>query len=76
MAEELKRRLSDLRAAASVEEMPVAPQKVDGWCVFELRGGYKLVASPNHVKTPMKSGRTDWRKVIRLKVISIERSDD
>jgi ribosomal protein L29 len=58
VAEELKRRLADLRAAASVEDLPVAkPRKISGTCIFDLAEGYRLVVAPNHTKNPLlKSG--------------------
>ena len=74
VAEELKRRLADLRAAASVGDLPVAkPRKMSETCVFDLADGYKLSFSPNHSNNPLlKSGKIDWAKVARIKILSIE----
>jgi len=53
------------------------PLKIAGNCVFELPEGYQLVIAPNHAKNPMlQSGKIDWAKVGRIKVIRIERSHD
>jgi hypothetical protein len=78
VAEQLKRRLADLRAASSIDELPVAkPRKVAGTCVFELPEGYRLIVAPNHPKNPLlSSGAVDWAEVTRTKVLSIERDHE
>jgi hypothetical protein len=77
VAEALKRRLADLRAATSVEDLPVAkPRKNSGTCVVDLPQGYRLVFVPNHTKNPMLKPRTvDWARVGRIKILRIENTD-
>jgi len=73
----VERRLADLRAATSVEDLPVAkPRKNSGTCVVDLPQGYRLVFVPNHTKNPMLKPRTvDWARVGRIKILRIENTD-
>ena len=74
VAKELKRLLADLRAASSIEEMPVdKPRKTSGTCVFDLTENCRLIVAPNHTNNPLlASGSVDWAKVARIKILRIE----
>lgn len=78
----LQRRLADLRAAGSVKELFIVSfggmtQKLGNKLYFNLGGGYSMVVVSNHVVTPLlKSGKIDWKKVRRIKVLKIEKEDD
>jgi hypothetical protein len=73
MANLLKSRLADLRAAASVEDLPLAKLHHSvNTCVFDLTDGYQLEITPNHTNNPMhKSGKPNWAKIQRVKITKI-----
>jgi proteic killer suppression protein len=79
VAEKLKRRLADLRAATSIKDLVVGrPHEVAGdsysHLALELCEGSRLVFSANHNTVPvLKSGGVDWSKVRRVKIQKIER---
>jgi hypothetical protein len=77
VAEQLKRRLADLRAALSIDELPVAkPRKASGTCIFDLPEGYQLIVAPNHPRNPiLSSGAVNWAEVTRIRIIRIERGN-
>ena len=79
--ENLHRRLADLRAAKSPNSLPVGnPNKLDDFdnqFKLDLYNGYRLIFCSNHVKHPLlKSGKIDWSKVIRIKILAIEKSHE
>jgi proteic killer suppression protein len=79
VAEMLKHRLADMRAATSVTDLVAgrprplqgtAPQRV----VVDLCAGYCIVFAANHTKNPLtKSGEVDWKRVTRIKLLCIGR---
>lgn len=77
-AEKLKRRLADLRAAAAISELVVSrPYELDGardhQMAMNLCDGTRIVFSANHSNPPtLKSGRVDWTKVNRIKIMDVE----
>ncbi len=77
VAEMLKHRLADLRAATSVKDLMAGrPRTLRGTplgvMVVDLRKGYRLVFAANHARNPMKNGDVDWEQVSRIKIIRIE----
>lgn len=83
VAQALKHRLADLRAATSVKDLVVGqPRVLDGeadrkYMYLDLCNGYRMVFSANHPTPPMTdSGNLDWAKVSRVKISRIERIDD
>lgn len=70
----LKDRLADLRAAATIEDLPLGkPRKISGGYVLDLTKDARLVISPNHPTNPLlPSGAIDWSKVTRVKILEIE----
>jgi hypothetical protein len=73
----LKRRLSDFQAVESFDELPTArPKKNSNSCVFPLPEGWQLVVTGGHGSNPtLPSGRIDWTKVSRLKILRIEKAN-
>lgn len=82
VAKKLKSRLADLIAAETVAKIPVGvPQEVQGskeYCLaIEFFEGYRLVFCANHIKNPkLESGKVDWSKVKRVKILGIESDHD
>ena len=78
IADALKARLSDLRAAEFVHDLVVGyPRAAGGMFIIDLIGRFKLLLEANHVSNPiLDSGDVDWRKVRRIKVLGIEQLDD
>jgi hypothetical protein len=78
VAESLRRRLADLRAATSVSDLiasPPLPLTDPLQMAIELSDGYRLVLAANHVSVPMLgSGLVDWSAVTRIKLLRMERS--
>lgn len=78
IAEKLKRRLADLRAAKSVTDLVAGrPRELEGsdgeHYAVELRDGSRIVFCANHVTIPvLESGSVDWSKVNRVKILRIE----
>ncbi len=81
VAEMLKHRLADLRAAVSIRDLvagrPCLLQGTADLCMtLDLCEGYRLVFCANHPKNPVSStGGVDWLKVSRVKIMRIERDD-
>jgi proteic killer suppression protein len=81
VAQKLRRRLADLRAATSVKDLVAGrPRQLAGahrrHVSVDLCEGSSIVFSPNHRTIPMlASGGVDWSKVTRVKVLRIESSD-
>ena len=77
VAETLKHRLGDLRAATSIHELLVGrPRLLDAsneQMVIDLCDGYEIVFSANHPKKPLTDdGTLDWTKVSRVKILRID----
>ena len=78
VADKLKRRLADLRAATRVADLVVGhPSETNGRhrrISIDLCDGYQLILGPNHTATPIDaSGRVDWSKVSRVKLFAIRK---
>lgn len=82
VAEKLKRRLADLRAATCVKELIAGrPRELESalrrHISLNLGGGSRLIFCANHNTVPvLKSGGINWAKVQRIKIQRIEREDD
>lgn len=78
IAELLKHRLADLRAAVSVKDLIVGrPRLIDPtdnrFMVIDLYSTHQIVFRANHTKNPLtERGDIDWPKVIRIKILRIE----
>lgn len=78
VSKKLKRRLADLRAAVSVQDLIAGqPCELDGphekRIALQLAKSYRLLLSPNHSVLPkLESGKLDWAKVSRVKLLRIE----
>jgi hypothetical protein len=72
-ATELKRVLADLRAANSIEDLPVGKfEKLTDSCLFQLDEKMGLLVVSNHVKKPLlPNGQTNWAAVQRIKITQI-----
>src|SRR5690606_35259802 len=78
----LRRRLADLLAADTVEDIAAGqPQVVHGaqppQIALSLGHQALLILTPNHNTTPrLDSGDVDWSRVNRVKIFRIEVNDD
>jgi hypothetical protein len=78
VAEKLKRRLADMRSAASVADLVAgSPQELDGAdtgdYVVNLHGTARIRFCANHNCPPrLQSERVDWTKVSRILIKRIE----
>ena len=76
IAEALKHRLADLRAATSPKDLLVGRPREGSdpnSMVVDLCDGYQLVFCANHSKSPVTdAGKLDWPKVSRVKILGIE----
>ena len=81
VAEVLKRRLADMRAATSLIDIVVGqPRELDGadrkLMAIDLCENYRIVFCPNHPKSLMIGiSESEWSKVTRLRILRIERDD-
>jgi hypothetical protein len=81
VAEMLKHRLADLRAAISIRDLVAGrPRLLEGTgdlCMtLDLSEGYRMVFCANHPKNPVATtGGLDWLRVSRVKIMRIERDD-
>lgn len=79
VAQSLKRRLADLRAADSIDELSVwniaeVPASGGATMSLELSGGYRLTFRANHSKIPMEAdGKPSWSNITRIKLMKIEK---
>ena len=77
-AEALKKRISDIRVAEYVDEVlagqPRIAQLNGTDCVqFDLADNYVLSVTANHIPPRVRSnGQTDWTRVRRVKVTTVE----
>jgi len=78
VADKLRRRLADLRAAKTVKDLIAGrPHELDEpddrHIGVELCDGYRIVFCANHNSIPtLKPNRVDWSKVSRVKILRIE----
>jgi len=78
VAEKLKRRLADLRAATCVKDIVAgSPRELEGvyqrQIALALCDDYHIVFCANHNTVPfLESGAIDWAKVSRVKILRIE----
>lgn len=81
VAEALKHRLADLRAATSIVDLVAGrPRIADGGhsqqMIVDLCDGYRITFCANHPNNPVtEHGKLDWTKVSRIKILGIERDD-
>ena len=77
VAQTLRKRLADLRAATSPTDLVAGGPRVlnDGdleYMAINLRDGFRIKFVPNHVKNPLdNANRIDWAKISRIKIIGI-----
>lgn len=82
VAEILKHRLADMRAATSVKDLVVGrPRILDDsrgqHMVVDLCDGYWLTFQSNHTNRPIiDADDIDWARVTRIKLLRIERHYD
>lgn len=81
IAEALKRRLADVRAANTVPELPTGNPRIvhhsQERLTMDLGGGYVISLEANHRRNPIREGdEIDWTRVSRLRVVSIGRADE
>lgn len=82
VAEVLKHRLADLRAATSVKDLVVGRPRVSDSAdhqhmVIDLCDDHRMVFCANHLSNPVaESGKLDWLKVSRIKILRIENDHD
>jgi len=79
VAERLKDRVADLRAAGSVRDLiagsPTLSPGTPPTATLELAAGYRLVCEVNHAAIPSNEhGEVDWERVRRLKLTRVERT--
>jgi proteic killer suppression protein len=78
VAAALKRRLADLRAATSINDLVAGRSRVGNdrnKMMIDLCDGYRLIVQANHIKNPkLEGGGVNWKKVNRIKIVRIERN--
>jgi hypothetical protein len=81
VAQKLRRRLADLRAATSVNDLVAGrPRELEGAphrnLAVNLSESSRIVFCANHNTIPLlPSGRVDWSRVSRVKILRIETAD-
>lgn len=82
MTEALKHRLADMHAAQSPIDLEAGSPKIvqssdHEIMTVDLRDGYRIEFSANHPNNPtIESGKIDWGKVTRIKILRIEGSNE
>jgi plasmid maintenance system killer protein len=82
VAEILKHRLADIRAANSAKDLLAGrPRELDGpdsqHMSLDLCNDYRIVFKANHTKNPTtETDRINWSKVNRIKIVRINDSND
>lgn len=79
VAEVLKRRLADLDAATSAQDLVAGrPRELDDAnMAVDLCDGYRIVFCANHPSNPVtETGDLDWSRISRIKVLRIESDND
>ncbi len=76
VAEILKHRLADLRAATSVKDLVAGRPRISAdreHMIVDLCDGYRIVFKANHPKNPKSDTEdVDWERVSRIKILRIE----
>lgn len=76
VAEVLKRRLADMRAATSPKDLVAGQPRIGAdrrQMIVDLCDGHRIVLEANHPNDPkMDSDDVDWESVSRIKVLRIE----
>ncbi len=76
VAEFLKHRLSDLRAAKSVKDLVAGRPRIgddQSHIVVDLGESHRLVFKANHTNNPVTSSHDlDWGRITRVKILRIE----
>ena len=79
VAEVLKHRLADMRAARTPKDLVAGRPRIgaDGkHMVIDLRGGHVIVFKANHPNNPNNDADgLDWARVSRIKIMRIESED-
>ena len=76
-AEALRRRLSDIQAASSFEDIIWSNRRTEGIgreqrVLIDLSDSYYMIISANHVRNPMgPDGNPKWSAITRVKLICI-----
>ena len=79
VAEFLKHRLADMRAAASVTDLVVGKPRIVGGSggqemAVDLCDDFRLVFKSNHIRRPtIGVVEVDWSRVTRIKLLRIDR---
>lgn len=80
MAEQLRRRVADLRAAETTADLLASPPyALDGSAnmAMDLCDGWRMVFSANHTNVPtLGSGAIDWSAVERIRIVSIVSTEE
>lgn len=81
VAEVVKHRLADMRAAKSPDDLLAGrPRVLDGKSqnmVLDLCGRYRMIFCANHPNNPMTpNGILDWPKISRVKILWIGCDND
>jgi hypothetical protein len=77
IANELRRRVADLRAATSVRDLLIgAPREAEDQIALDVGPCFQITFCANHNTVPtLESGAIDWSKVSRVKILAIESKD-
>lgn len=82
VAQKLKMRLADMRAASTPDELLVGNPRIthcssDECMTIDLCGGFVIQFSANHPVPPRTdSGDLNWSNVTRIKIVEIGQSND
>jgi hypothetical protein len=75
VAEILRHRLADMRAATSPKDLVVGRPRVEGISQMrvDLKDGVTIIFKANHPSNPVNdANELDWGKVTRIKIMQIE----
>lgn len=76
VAEYLRHRLADLRAATSPQDLLTGRPRISDdqqHMILDLCDGYRIDFTANHTTNPKRQdGELDWAKVTRIKILRIE----
>jgi hypothetical protein len=76
VAEILKHRLADMRAARSTKDLLAGKPRVEAegrHMIIDVGDTHRIVFKANHVNCPMtNSNEVDWARVNRIKILRIE----
>lgn len=72
VAKTLQRRLADLRAATTIDDVIAGKTKTDTELItLELTSEAKIVLRANHKTNPTRDGKINWDKVTRVQITRI-----